>query len=212
MENNNEMTVEQRAQAGAGLHYQSSRWSSLADAGDWSGLWPGLWPVIDRAGRLTGEVIDSADGYLNVDDEAMISVDEARAGGWKIDADEGHASEPEPIAVEIANENETIRICGGLEDFAGLEHPQIEQACEAYHSAVCDAIAGDRRAWRLFARVPHGQRLLHGGWMGAKFSYSSGAIGTMADLTESEKAAVSAADDAGREAARKVIEAADAVA
>jgi hypothetical protein len=34
----------------------------------------------------------------------------------------------------------------------------------------------------------------------------------MGDLTDDEKAAVSAADDAGREAARKVIEEADAVA
>jgi len=206
MATNHEMTDEQRAEEGAGLHYQSNRWVRLAHGGTWDGLWP----VIDRSGRLTGSVIDAEEGYLNVDDEAMISIDEARAGGWKID--EGYATEPEPIEVEVATEDETIRICGGLEDFASLEHPQIEEACNAYHAAVCDAIVDDPRAWRLSVGSPRGQRLLHSGWMGARFAYSSGAVGTMAELTENEKLALSAADDAGREAARKVIEAADAVA
>jgi hypothetical protein len=46
--------------------------------------------------------------------------------------------------------------------------------------------------------------------MGSGFKYSAGAIGTMGDLTDDEKTAVSAADDAGREAARKIVEAAEA--
>lgn len=116
------------------------------------------------------------------------------------------------VAIEAAEADETIRICGGLEDFAGLEHPAIGAACEAYHAAACDALRADPRAGRLFACTPIGQRRLHSAWAGAKFAYQCGALATMATLTEDEKAAVSAADDAGREAAKKVIEAADAVA
>lgn len=200
-----EMTDERRAEAGRGLHYQSAAWREIAEAG----AWDGAWPVIDRLGRLTGEVIDAADGYLNVDDEAMIAVSQAVAGGWSIDREEGRASEPRPVSVEVAQRDETIRICGGLEDYAGLDHTAMPEACEAYHAAACDALRADQRASRLFPCTPVGQRMLHSGWMGAKFSYQCGAIGTMHDLTEDEKAAVSAADDAGREAARKVIAAAE---
>jgi len=58
--------------------------------------WEGIWPVIDREGNLTGEFSEGTMGEneLNVDDEAMIDADEARAGGWKIDADEGRAYRP----------------------------------------------------------------------------------------------------------------------
>jgi hypothetical protein len=58
--------------------------------------WQGIWPVIDRDGNLTGAYSEGGEGELNVDDEAMISVDEARAGGWQIDADEGRAEAPQP--------------------------------------------------------------------------------------------------------------------
>jgi len=58
--------------------------------------WQNIWPVIDRDGNLTGEYSEGGEDELNVDNEAMISVDEARAGGWKIDADEGSAEAPQP--------------------------------------------------------------------------------------------------------------------
>jgi hypothetical protein len=199
------MTADEAAAAGAGLHYRSNDWREIADCGDWSGEWP----EIDSRGILTGNAVASRDGYLNVDDEAMIAVTQAVLGRWEIDRDEGRASEPRPVSVEVAQRDETIRICGGLEDYAGLEHTAMPEACEAYHAAACDALRADQRASRLFPCTPVGQRMLHSGWMGAKFSYQCGAIGTMHDLTEDEKAAVSAADDAGREAARKVIAAAE---
>ena len=56
--------------------------------------WQGIWPVIDRDGNLTGEYSEGGENDLNVDDEAMIDADEARAGGWRIDAEEGHAYPP----------------------------------------------------------------------------------------------------------------------
>ena len=56
--------------------------------------WQGIWPVIDRDGRLTGEFSEGGENELNVDDEAMIDAGEARAGGWRIDAEEGHAYPP----------------------------------------------------------------------------------------------------------------------
>lgn len=113
---------------------------------------------------------------------------------------------PPPVMVEVATADETIRMCGGLDEHA--EHPAIAEACEAYHRAATDSLTG---AGRLNWCAPRGQRVLHSQWMGAKFSYRCGAIGTMAtDLTDDEKAAISAADDAGLAAAMKVIEAADA--
>ena len=56
--------------------------------------WQGIWPVIDRDGRLTGEFSEGGEDELNVDDEAMIGAGEARAGGWRIDAEEGRACRP----------------------------------------------------------------------------------------------------------------------
>jgi hypothetical protein len=88
----------------------------------------------------------------------------------------------------------------------------MQAACAAYRAAAAVALADDARAARLVIEGPRGQRILHSAWQGAKFAYSVGAIGTMGDLNDDEKAAVSAADDAGREAARKIIEDADAVA
>jgi hypothetical protein len=195
------MTDDGLAEVSTGLHYKSAEWKEIAKSGEWDGAWP----VIDRSGRLTGDVIDSEDGYLNVDDEAMIPEDEARAGGWTIDADEGRAEPPKPAAVEFAVADETIRICGGLEDDAGLEHPEMQRACEAYRREAIASLEDDSRAGRLVAEGPRGQRLLHSAWAGSRWSYSCGAIGTMATLTEDEKAAVGAAHDAGLEAAMKVI-------
>jgi hypothetical protein len=200
----NEMTCDTAADKGRGLHYQSQAWATIAEDADWTGMWP----AIDRGGKLTGQAVDSdetAVGWLNVDDEAMIPEDEARAGGWTIDADEGRAEPPKPAAVEFAVADETIRICGGLEDDAGLEHPEMHRACAAYRRAAIASLEDDSRAGRLVAEGPRGQRLLHSAWAGSRWSYSCGAIGTMATLTEDEKAAVGAAHDAGLEAAMKVI-------
>jgi hypothetical protein len=206
----NEMTCDTAADKGRGLHYQSHAWASIAEDAEWTGMWP----AIDRDGKLTGQAVDSdetAVGWLNVDDEAMISVEEARVGGWTIDADEGRAEPPKPVIVEFAVADETIRDRGGIDEFAGLEHTHMAEACAAYRSAAIAALEDDPRAGRLVAESPRGQRILHSAWAGAHWSYSSGAIGAMADLTADEKAAVSAADNAGREAARKVIAEADAV-
>jgi hypothetical protein len=201
------MTDTQRCEAGAGLHYQSREWDEIFSDG---GGFDGSWPEIDRHGRLTGRIVGSEDGYLNVNDEAMISEAEAREGGWER-PDEGYAEPPLPAAVEIASCDETVRICGGLEDFAGLEHPAIDAAAQAYRSAAFDSLSGDERARRIVASPPRGQRVLHSQWCGAKWGFSCGAIATMSGrLTDGEKAAISAADDAGRAAAQRVIEQADA--
>jgi hypothetical protein len=110
-----------------------------------------------------------------------------------------------PAVIEFALADETIRICGGLEDYAGLEHPEMQRACAAYRRVALAALEDDSRAGRLVAEGPRGQRLLHSVWAGTRWSYSCGAIGTMALLTEDEKAAVGAAHDAGLEAALTVI-------
>jgi len=79
---------QQIAAAHAGLHYNSREWRRAAGGGEWNGTWP----VIDRDGRITGEVVDSADGFFNVNDEAMIPTGEAQAGGWTVD--DGYATPP----------------------------------------------------------------------------------------------------------------------
>jgi hypothetical protein len=117
--------------------------------------------------------------------------------------------EPRPVFIEAAVADETIRECAGLTDYGGLDHSEMPQACAAYRTAALAALDADPRAGRLTVIAPRGQRMLHSQWCGAHFSYTAGALATMGDLTEAEKAAVSAADDAGREAAREVISAAD---
>jgi hypothetical protein len=175
--------------------------------------WTDYYPVIDGDLRLTGEWVyadqENAE-MLSYDNEAMISRDDAEAAGWKIDSDERTAEPTKPVIVEFAVATETIRDRGGIDEFAGLEHPYMTEACEAYRAAAAEALEDDHRARRLVVERPQGQRILHSAWAGTYWKYSSGAIGTMGDLTDDEKAAVSAADDAGREAARKLIEEADA--
>ena len=192
-------TPESICQQFAGSSYTDREFKRAAAALDWNQVWP----EIDRHGNLTGRLVGDEDGFCNVDDEVMISRDEARAGRWKV-AD-GHASEPEPVAVEFAVADETIRM-RAADEVIGLEHPAMQEACAAYRTAAINALRDDSRAARLEDCPPRGQRILHSQWCGAHWGYSSGAIGTMAsDLTDDEKAAISAADDAGREAARKVI-------
>jgi hypothetical protein len=118
---------------------------------------------------------------------------------------------PPPVPVEVAISDETIRDRGGVGDFSGLEHPAIKEACEAYYNAATDVLSDAAAEGRLFWCQPGGNRRLHSQWAGTTWGYSSGAIGTMArDLTDEEKATISAAADAGLAAARKVIEEADA--
>ena len=47
--------------------------------------WFDAWPEIDRHGDYTGRVIGNENGYYSVANEAMISREEARAGGWSHD-------------------------------------------------------------------------------------------------------------------------------
>lgn len=202
-----EMTDERRCELGCGLHYKSREWDEIFNAGGWDGAWP----EIDRHGNLTGRIIGNEDGYLNVNDEVMISAAEARAGGWT-SPDDGYAEPPRPIDVELAHADETIRTCA-IDDLTGLEHPAMQAACQAYFAAAAAALESDPRASRLNVVSPKGQRILHSAWAGAKFDYSCGAMGVMnGNPTDAEKAAISAADDAGRVAAKNEIEAADAAA
>jgi len=191
------------ADDGRGLDYRSAEWQRLAERCQWQGIWP----VIDADGNLTGEISEGSEEESNVDDEAMIDTDDARAAGWKIE--DGYASPPPPVAVEFAVCDETIRTCA-IDDLIGLEHTASQEACAAYHRAATQSLIDDTRAGRLTVSSPRGQRRLHSQWMGSYWKFSAGAIGTMGDLTAVEKAAVSAADDAGREAAKKIAEAAEA--
>jgi hypothetical protein len=143
----------------------------------------------------------------------MIDTEVARRAGWRIDTEEGTGVPSEPVTVELATADETIRDRGGIDEFAGLEHPAMPEACAAYREAATSRLGDDDRANRLRAEAPRDRRILHSQWCGAHWGYSSGAIGTMCrDLTTDERAAIDAANEAGLEAARKVIEAEDAAA
>lgn len=167
----------------------------------------GWWPVIDGDRRLTGELSEGGGQMLNVDDEAMIHASDARAAGWRIDTEEGTAEPSEPVIVEFAVADETIRMDGGIDEFAGVDHPAMAEACAAYREAATRRLGDDDRANRMRADGPVGQRRLHSQWRGARWGHSSGAIGTMArDLTGDEQAAIDAAHDAGLAAAKRVIE------
>lgn len=195
------------AEAHSGERYDSPEF--IADSE--RACWDSVWPVIDGDCELTGAISEGGDGMLSVNNDAMIDIDVARAAGWRIDTEEGTASPSEPVTVEFATANETIRDRGGIDEFAGLRHSAMPEACAAYHAAATGCLDGDRRASRLRADRPRGQRILHSQWCGAHWGYSSGAIGTMArDLTTDERAAIDAANEAGLAAARKVIEAEDA--
>lgn len=158
--------------------------------------WIGYYPVIDADVLLTGEFVyadEEGRRHANYDNQAMINRAEAVAAGWTIDGD-GFATPPEPVMVEVATSCETIRECVGLEDH--------DEACVAYRQAAIDSIEDSGLRW-CNAR---GQRVLLSQWMGAKFTFRRGAIGTFATLTDAQRAAIDAADDAGRAAAQKVIE------
>lgn len=157
-------------------------------------------------------------GHRQGDEWARIDGDEEAGAALLLEFWEDHASDeelfvapPAPVMVEVASCDETIRLCGGLDEFAGSEHPAVKEACEAYHRAATDSLM--RSGGRLNWCVPAGKRILHSQWMGAKWEWSRGAIGTMtAGLTSEECAAIDAAHDAGLGAARSVIAAADAAA
>jgi nitrogen fixation protein len=163
--------------------------------------------------KMTDEIPDVEEPALATDEEDSIDADVASAAGWRIDTEEGTAAPSEPVTVEFAIGDETIRDRGGIDEFAGLEHPFVPEACAAYRQAATSRLGDDDRATRLRAEGPVGQRRLASGWCGAHWGYSSGAIGTMAGhLTTDERAAIDAAHEAGLAAAREVIEAADAAA
>ncbi len=46
--------------------------------------WDDLWPVVDAEKCLTGEVVESEEGYANVLNEAMMREDVARAAGFVV--------------------------------------------------------------------------------------------------------------------------------
>ena len=167
---------------------------------------PGATITCLQVGHRQGAAWAKIDGDSDAGRELLAGFFEARGTDEDL-----FVVEPEPIDVELAEADETIRICGGLDDYAGLEHPAMQAACQAYHAAVAAALADDPRAAGFNVRSPKERRRLHSQWMGARFAHSCGAIGVMSgSLTEDEKAAISAADDAGRMAAKNEIDAEDA--
>ncbi len=123
----------------------------------------------------------------------------------------GESEAPAPVDVEVATCIETVRECGGISEFAGLEHYAIDVAVDAYLNAATNVLlAYQDGGSRLHWSHPRGSRRLHSQWCGTKWGYSAGAIGTTAsDLTSEEKQIIDSAHDAGLKAARRAIEIAD---
>lgn len=169
------------------------------------GRHPGATITCLQIGHRQGDAWAKIDGDAEAGEELLTAFFEDHGTDEEL-----FVASEETIDVELAEADETIRICA-IDDLTGLEHPAMRAACQAYHAAAAEALAGDQRASRLNVVSPKGQRILHSAWAGAKFDYACGAMGVMnGNLTDAEKAAISAADDAGRAAAKNEIEAADA--
>ncbi|NCX99975.1 MAG: hypothetical protein EBX35_15730, partial [Planctomycetia bacterium] len=189
------VTVYQLAHNGACWeHIEGASWSmavapgvTVADALVQAGP-GGDWPDDDDA-RVGFVVRDDDDEDICDEDGDSLFVftaGELRAGALAEECEE--VDEP-PVAIEVAECAETIRICGGLDELVAPDHLCMADACAAYRAAAVAALADDPRARRLAAGAPRGQRVLHLAWAGARWSYSCGAIATMAALTEAEQAA-----------------------
>ena len=159
-----------------------------------------------RLGKLA-EIVCLQVGRRQGDKWARIDGDEESGAALLADFFEDHGIDedlfltpPEPVMVEVATSCETIRECVGLEDH--------DEACAAYRQAAIDSIEDSGLRW-CNAR---GQRVLLSQWMGAKFAFRRGAIGTFATLTDAQRAAIDAADEAGRAAAKAEVDAEEAAA
>lgn len=62
------------AQECAGLRYDSPEAGAIMSPHEWEGFWP----VVGRDGLLTGDICGAEEGFLNVDDMAMIHVQDTR--------------------------------------------------------------------------------------------------------------------------------------
>jgi hypothetical protein len=174
---------------------------SEGDRYDEAALLEAIREFIEARLGTVAEIVCLQVGHRQGDKWARIDGDEESGAALLADFFEDHGIDedlfltpPEPVMVEVATSCETIRECVGLEDH--------DEACAAYRRAAIDSIEDSGLRW-CNAR---GQRVLLSQWMGAKFAFRRGAIGTFATLTDSQRAAIDAADEAGRAAAQKVIE------
>ena len=74
------------AEEAIGLQYDSAEAQAILDRRDWQDYWP----VVNSDGTLTGEIVGCEDGYLNVDDMAMIPNDEELTEAQRKTIDEGY--------------------------------------------------------------------------------------------------------------------------
>lgn len=75
----------------ANLHWQDPLWVQISAAFDWQDAWP----LVNKDGLLTGDVILAGDDTLTTFDYgAVIRPEDAKAGGWEIDTEEGLARQP----------------------------------------------------------------------------------------------------------------------
>lgn len=63
-----EDTLRSLAMEHFGMRYDDPEVEQMIDENDWSDYWP----VVNRAGKLTGDIVGSESGYYNVADRAMI--------------------------------------------------------------------------------------------------------------------------------------------
>jgi hypothetical protein len=66
-----------------GAHYQDADFQAAAHADVLA--WDGCWPVIDADFCLTGDIDDGSDGMVNINDEAMMSQEDADLAGLAVE-------------------------------------------------------------------------------------------------------------------------------
>lgn len=104
--------------------------------------------------------------------------------------------------IEVCYSDEWLRVFGPLD--CGVEDDS-EDASREYQSIAIRTLEADPRAVDFEIDWAIGQRRMCHGWNGAKFTFQSGGIATFADLTDDEKDAIYAADEAATAAANAML-------
>lgn len=129
------LAAEVVCQAGYGWDYRSAEWRQLAEVVDWTDMWP----EVDGEACLRGSIVTSGqEGYLNVDEEAMIEEEVARRSAWRVE--DGHAKPPSLDQLSAADAFD-LRVIGraehGGQTWVVFDDGAYRHVVEASHFDAC---------------------------------------------------------------------------
>ena len=136
-------TTQQAANELHGLHYERDEVEAAAIADQVE--WDNQWPEIDGDGVYTGSVVGSEEGYANVGDIAMISLENAKEGGWRIDPNTGDAVPAGRWTYVITNNGREVE---NLDAGAYPTEQAAQEAAADTLDTLCPPLQ-DRRRYRV---------------------------------------------------------------